>query len=427
MYQLVRNVWNFIGFVCTYNLLKCIKAMLAGTAVMILVLLFGKCNKKHANVNFYAELFVIPMAFMGMNKIFFHRHIFRFTNAICGSIKPIHGKVYFLVAAILLIIFICRNCKVTAWVRGLPLLGENEMMKGKYGFALKRYMRHVKIYVTEQRMSPFSGGIVKPYIVVPRFILEQCDREELYTVVCHEMTHIASGHIVWITLFRLLRIYWWMNPLMYVMERKLLKDMELACDEKCIRSMDMETYSYGQLLLTVAKNLQAKAERQQVAFLGRRDYAVLRKRILYLDKAGNREHCIKTMKMQTVIFAVLFCLVFAGVKASSYPRYTELEDIYLYDEQLNLRVTNLAEMEQAVSVRDGKLMIDDKAFRKLLDNYRIEGDYVYISYGTIMKVPGCGGGGNTGMVSTRDSEDILYLSADTFENKFYVFCLKYLM
>lgn len=429
MYQLVRNIWNFIGFACTYNLLKCIRTMLAGTAVMIPVLLFRKCNKKHANVNFHVGLFIIPMAFMGMNKIFFNPGLLRFSNVIYGGIKPVYGKMYFLVAAILLVIFICRNHKAAAWVRGLPRLQENETVTvtGKYGFISGYCLRHVRVYVTEERMSPFSGGIVKPYIVVPRFMLEQCGREELYTVVCHELTHIASGHIVWMALFRLLRIYWWINPLMYLMEKRMLEDMELVCDEKCVWSMGLDSYSYGQMLLMVAKHLQTKTEGHQAAFLGKCDYALLRKRILYLDKTANRKFCCKMMKIQTVIFAVLFCLLLAGVKASSYPRYTELEDIYLYDAQLNLRVTNLAEMEQAVSVRDGKLMIDDEAFRRLLDYYRIEGDYVYISYGTIMKVPGCGGGGNIGMVFTQDSEDIVYLSADTFENKFYIFCLKYLM
>lgn len=427
MYQLVRNIWNFIGFACTYSLMKCIKTMLAGTAVMIPVLIFRKCNKNYANINFHAGLFVIPMAFMGMNKIFFHSGLLRLGNAIYGDIKPVYGKIYFLVAAIMLVVYIYRNRKAAAWVRGLPRLQENEMMTGKYGFISERYLRHVRIYVTEEQMSPFSGGIVKPYIVVPRFILEQCGREELYTVVCHELTHIASGHIVWMTLFRLLRSYWWINPLMYLMEKRLLEDMELACDEKCILSMGQEPYMYGQMLLTVAKHLQSKTGGQQAAFLKKRDSTLLRKRILHLKKTGNRKSCFQMMKLQTVIFAALFCLLLAGVRVSSYPRYTELEDIYLYDAQLNLRVTSFAEMEQAVSVRDGKLMIDDKAFRQILVNYRIEDDYVYISYGAIMKVPGCGGGGNTCMVSTRNCEDISYLSADTFENKFYIFCLKYLL
>lgn len=41
-----------------------------------------------------------------------------------------------------------------------------------------------------------------------------------------------------------------------------------------------------------------------------------------------------------------------------------------------------------------------------------------------MKIPGVGEGGNTGMVNTKDYDDIFYLAADTLDNDIMEFLLK---
>ena len=116
-----------------------------------------------------------------------------------------------------------------------------------------------------------------------------------------------------------------------------------------------------------------------------------------------------------------------GIHLSSYPKFTVMKETYIYDENLNLRVTDYEELKKAVAVKDGELIINHKEFAELLERHNISGDYVYISFDTIIKIPGCGGGGNLGMVSTTDYDDIFYLAADTPENKFMVFVLKYIL
>ena len=54
----------------------------------------------------------------------------------------------------------------------------------------------------------------------------------------------------------------------------------------------------------------------------------------------------------------------------------------------------------------------------------IDKDYVYISFGGYMKIPGIGGGGNTGMVNTKDYDDIFYLADDSVSNDIMEFLLK---
>ena len=62
-----------------------------------------------------------------------------------------------------------------------------------------------------------------------------------------------------------------------------------------------------------------------------------------------------------------------------------------------------------------------------MDALHIEGRHAYLGFGGFMKVPGAGGGGDTGMISLTDYSDIFYLRADVWENDMLEFMLKYLI
>ena len=113
--------------------------------------------------------------------------------------------------------------------------------------------------------------------------------------------------------------------------------------------------------------------------------------------------------------------------ATSYPRYTRLPDLTLYDENLRLVCHDTPQLRAAACVVDGYLRIDPQRMDDCLRELDVEGSYVYLSYDTIMKVPGVGGGGNVGMIALADYGDIFYLRAETWENDWMEFYLKYLL
>lgn len=94
--------------------------------------------------------------------------------------------------------------------------------------------------------SPFVLGIVKPKIYVP-FAMEG---EKLEYVIAHENAHIRRKDHWWKPLGFLLLAVHWFNPLMWVGYIFLCRDIELACDEKVIKSMDNENRAdYTQALV----------------------------------------------------------------------------------------------------------------------------------------------------------------------------------
>ena len=92
-----------------------------------------------------------------------------------------------------------------------------------------------------------------------------------------------------------------------------------------------------------------------------------------------------------------------------------------------IQTRHLQIQRKLVQIKDGTLLIDDDTFKQTLKDKNITGEYVYIYFDGIMKVPGSGGGGNTARVSTNDFSDITYLALDCIENDILNVFLKYIL
>lgn len=92
------------------------------------------------------------------------------------------------------------------------------------------------IYLCDRIPSPFILGIVKPRIFLPSSINEA----DIPYVLAHEKAHLKRRDHLWKPIgFVLLSIYWF-NPLIWIAYILLCRDIELACDEKVIKSMGTE-------------------------------------------------------------------------------------------------------------------------------------------------------------------------------------------
>ena len=98
------------------------------------------------------------------------------------------------------------------------------------------------IYLCDAISSPFILGVVKPCIYLPSGL----DEVQRQNVLAHEQAHLARRDHWWKPLgFALLAVYWF-NPVLWLAYTLLCRDIELACDERVIRTMDesaVKTYS----------------------------------------------------------------------------------------------------------------------------------------------------------------------------------------
>ena len=100
--------------------------------------------------------------------------------------------------------------------------------------------------------GPFLLGYEKPRIYMPAGILAQ-DRR---FIVAHEQAHILRGDNWWKLLGFLCGCVHWYNPLVWLGYTLLCRDIEIACDEKVVAGMDLETRkAYSVALLNCGKRL----------------------------------------------------------------------------------------------------------------------------------------------------------------------------
>ena len=107
------------------------------------------------------------------------------------------------------------------------------------------------IFQSENVVSPFVLGIIKPKIYLP-FNMNEQDMEH---VIAHENAHIRRKDHLWKPFGFLVLTLHWFNPLMWLGYVLVCRDIELACDEKVVKEFNNEQKAdYSQALLTCSVN-----------------------------------------------------------------------------------------------------------------------------------------------------------------------------
>ena len=124
----------------------------------------------------------------------------------------------------------------------------------------KVMFENVRIYVTDMNITPFTVGLLKPKIVLPKVMADSYSKDELKSVIQHEQTHIRLGHLWFGFAWDMLRCLLWINPLLTVFQKHFRADMEDICDRVCIQSSRRTAHEYGMVLLKTLKLLSSKSE-----------------------------------------------------------------------------------------------------------------------------------------------------------------------
>lgn len=412
---------EMVNFASIYCFSKCMKTLLCGVCLIPVILLVHKLvRRRSAILSCYLWLLLVPMAFMGMSKLFYQKYFVYITMVLFKYVKTWHGCIYFGVMFLLLANFIFRTVRLRRRLRRLPQINNASVINYS--------TENIRIYLSETNESPFSGGIFKPYIVVPRDIWEGLDKRSRDIILCHELTHIKAGHIILLTVFKLLTMFWWINPLIYICEAMLKEDIELACDECTIAAAGTTGHEYGCVLFGMIEHLGTDTGIAAASFVGGKDFTALKKRIQYFgSRATDRLSVLRQVCVGALTALTIVLLVCGFIAATSYPRYTILEELYVYNEDMSLIGCNTPDICAAFQLEEGVLHIDEEGFEAFLREESISGDYVYVSFGAVMKLPGVGGCGDVVMINVEDMHDTLNLAADTVENRLLELFLKYVI
>lgn len=203
-----------------------------------------------------------------------------------------------------------RNFKkyVFSGARKVDDLGQLDLLAGIIDeLGIKR---PVELMINPLVSSPIFLGLMKNVIVIPD---KSFSEAELYYIFRHELVHCKRKDMYYLWGVQFFACVYWFNPLMYLMNKRIQKDRELACDEAVLAALPKSKYiGYGDTLLSsLAKSGNYKES--YVAVSLHENTKALKERLSFI---ANYRSGIK--KGNTIFSILLIVLCAVGVFCSAF-------------------------------------------------------------------------------------------------------------
>ena len=112
--------------------------------------------------------------------------------------------------------------------------------------------REIGLVESPQICGPGVWGAWRPVVVFPKGLTDKLSAEELDAVMMHELIHVSRKDNLLAALQMLICCLFWFHPLVWLIDRRLLIEREMVCDEYVIRYFG-EPRIYAESLWKVAQ------------------------------------------------------------------------------------------------------------------------------------------------------------------------------
>ncbi len=116
--------------------------------------------------------------------------------------------------------------------------------------------KNIDMLFCENITSPMVMGFFKPKVILPKEIYGE---EELYFILCHELTHYKRRDVMYKTLLLVANALHWFNPAVWLMRKLAGSDLEISCDSMVVGKGDIE------LRKRYSETILASVHRENVA------------------------------------------------------------------------------------------------------------------------------------------------------------------
>ncbi len=177
-----------------------------------------------------------------------------------------------------------------------------------------RVKRHVKLVYSQQCLSPFTMGVLKPVIYLPESLLETDDLELLNSVISHEVAHIKHLDALWIKFQNLIQSIYFFYPVVWYVNSKIHLARECLRDTQVISQGEISPRILGCGILSLLR----------MNLIGSADF-------LYLPRFGNEKkkvtYRLRNLKSKrvSVVQRILTYLFLVGLGAYVIPIFGSIQ------------------------------------------------------------------------------------------------------
>lgn len=144
----------------------------------------------------------------------------------------------------------------------------------------------ISLWKYSRAASPMLMGFFKPVIVLPK---EDYSRDELFFILKHELVHYKR-HDIWLKLLLVVaKGIHWFNPVVWMMQREAVIDMEMSCDERVIKNAGYDVKkAYTETLLSTIHRQYARQTLLSTQFKGGKQ--IMKKRFKNILSGGKKRN-----------------------------------------------------------------------------------------------------------------------------------------
>ena len=111
------------------------------------------------------------------------------------------------------------------------------------------------LYSSAYLKSPVLTGMFRPRIYLPIHVISNYHPNEIRYMLYHELQHYKHRDAFLNVAMNAACILYWFNPLIWMAQKRMRCDRELACDSAVLRLLDKNKYKeYGNTLIRLAEN-----------------------------------------------------------------------------------------------------------------------------------------------------------------------------
>ena len=167
--------------------------------------------------------------------------------------------------------------------------------------------------IYEKAESPMVIGFCHPVLVLPK---EEYTREESFYILKHELTHMRRHDVLVKFLLLFARDFHWFNPVIYLMHREAVVDMELACDEAVVRDSSYDQReAYIETLMSTLSSQHHKGPSLSTRFSGGK--RVMKKRFKNILTKVKKKNGVILFAVILILTATVGTLATLAVEAST--------------------------------------------------------------------------------------------------------------
>ena len=179
-------------------------------------------------------------------------------------------------------------------------------------FRLKRELhisRTVCVMEYDEAESPMIIGFIKPVLVLPK---EQYCSEDLFFILKHELVHLKRGDVYLKLLFVTANAVHWFNPVIWIMQKEAVIDMELSCDERVTQGTSFALRkAYTETLLSMLHKQCVKKTVLSTQFYGGKK--IMKKRFKNILIRNRKKNGISILICAVILSITLGMLVGCSV------------------------------------------------------------------------------------------------------------------